>query len=56
MANKIEVHTTVEFKKFIFEYVCLNWITSVILIKVKKCDFNLYFRENKSNHIDVYIA
>ena len=25
-------------------------------IKVKKWDFNLYFRENKSNHIGVYIA
>ena len=25
-------------------------------IKVKKWDFDLYFRENKSNHIAVYIA
>ena len=25
-------------------------------IKVKKWDFNLYFRENKSNHEGVYIA
>ena len=25
-------------------------------IKVKKWDFNLYFRRNKSNHIGVYIA
>ena len=25
-------------------------------IKVKKWDFNLYFRENKSEHVGVYIA
>ena len=25
-------------------------------IKVKKWDFNLYFRENKFNYIGVYIA
>ena len=30
MANKIKVHKTLEFKSFIFHYMVLNWIISVI--------------------------
>ena len=34
------------------------WYDSKLIkkIKVKNWDFNLYFRENKSYHIGVYIA
>ena len=48
VANKIEVHTTSEFKNCNFQYMFLNWIISVIHgAKVTKCGTHVVENHSK---------